>query len=123
MLDTLFPYPSFKAIVALPVIYGISSVIIILGVFLNKKLNFKLQIAIWVLIFLINSIVAVRFYPQQGSQTVLEQIGNTYKVISNYETITKEDLELYTANEYDPFDKSVPDDKERYVAALFKFRN
>ena len=123
MLDTFFPYPSFKAIVALPVIYGICSVIIILGVFLNKKLNFKLQIAIWVLIFLINSIVAVRFHPQQGSQTVLEQIGNTYKVISNYETITKEDLELYTANEYDPFDKSVPNDKERYVAALFKFRN
>jgi hypothetical protein len=123
ILDSLFPYPSFKAIVALPIIYGISSVIIILGVFLTKKLNFKLQIASWILIFVINTIVAVRFYPQQGSQTVLKQISNTYNVISNYETINKDDLELYTTNEYDAFDKYVPDDKERYVTALFKFRN
>ena len=123
ILDSLFPYPGFKAIVALPIIYGISSVIIILGVFLTKKLNLKLQIASWILIFVINTIVAVRFYPQQGRQTAIKQIVNTYNVIINYGTINKDDLELYTTNEYDAFDKNVPDDKERYITALFKFRN
>jgi hypothetical protein len=123
IIDNLFPYPGFKAIIALPMIYGICLVVIIIGIFLTKKLNFKSQIAIWFIVFIVNSLIAVQLYPQQSGPTVLKQIGYTYNVIKNYKTITKEDLELYIENEYDPFDKSVPDDKERYVAALYKFRN
>tara|TARA_R110002072_G_scaffold30097_1_gene94263 strand:+ start:2421 stop:2798 length:378 start_codon:yes stop_codon:yes gene_type:complete len=74
-------------------------------------------------IFLINSLIATQFYPKQGGVTVLKKIGLTYNVINNYESITEEDLELYIENEYDPFDISVPEDRERYIAALYKFRN
>jgi len=64
ILDSLFPYPGFKAIIALPMIYVICSAIIILGIFLTRKLSFKSRIAIWLLIFIINSLIAVHLYPK-----------------------------------------------------------
>lgn len=123
ILDYLFPYPGFKAIISFPMIFGICSVIIILGIFLAKKLNNKLQIALWIIIFIINSLITAHLYPQDGGQNALRQVRYTFNVVGNYKTITVNDLELYTENEYDAFDNSVPDDKERYVAALYKFRN
>ncbi|WPR76200.1 hypothetical protein [Algoriphagus sp. NG3] len=123
ILDYLFPYPGFGVIVSFSIIYGLCSVVIILGIILTRKLNFKSRTAIWLLIFIINSLIAAQFYPKQGGITVLEKIGHTYNVINNYESITEEDLELYIENEFDAFDISIPDVKERYIAALYKFRN
>ncbi len=123
IIDNLFPYPGFKAIISLPLIYGICSIVIITGIYLTRKLNFIARTAIWFIVFIVNSLIIFQLYPQQIGPTVLKRIGYTYNVINNYDTITEEDLELYVENEYDPFDKSVPDDKERYVAALYKFRN
>tara|TARA_R110002072_G_scaffold30097_1_gene94261 strand:+ start:937 stop:1173 length:237 start_codon:yes stop_codon:yes gene_type:complete len=51
ILDYLFPYPGFRVIVSFTIIYGLCSVIIILGIILTKKLNYKSRTAIWVLIF------------------------------------------------------------------------
>jgi hypothetical protein len=123
IFGNLFPWTGLKAIIMLPMIYGICVAIIILGTFLTRKLNFKSRTTIWIIIFLINSLIAAQLYPQEFRPTVLKQIGYTINVVKNYKSIFKEDLELYTEDEYYPYDKSVPDDKERYVAALFKFRN
>lgn len=123
ILDYLFPYPGFKAIISLPMIYGICFLTIIFGIFLTKKLNYKSRIFLWFIIFIINSLIAAQLYPQQVGTTALRKIGYTFNVVNNYETISEKDLELYVENEYDAFDKSIPDDKERYVAALYKFKN
>jgi hypothetical protein len=122
IIDNLFPYPGFKAIISLPIIYGICAVIIIIGIFLTKKLKAKSRSAVWFIVFIVNSLIALQLYPQQNDPTVLKQIINSYNVTNDYESITKEDLELYVENEFDAFDQTVSDDKERYVAALHKFR-
>jgi hypothetical protein len=122
IIDNLFPYPGFKAIISLPIIYGICAVVIIIGIFLTKKLNSKSRSAVWFIVFIVNSLIALQLYPQQSNPTVLKQIVNSYNVTNDYESITKEDLELYVENEFDAFDQTIPDDKERYVAALHKFR-
>ena len=122
IIDNLFSYPGFKAIISLPIIYGICAVVIILGIFITKKLNSKSRSAVWFIVFIVNSLIALQLYPQQSNPTVLKQIVNSYNVTNDYESITKEDLELYVENEFDAFDQTIPDDKERYIAALHKFR-
>lgn len=123
VFGNLFPWTGLKAIIMLPIIYGICLTIIILGSFLTRKLSFKSRTAIWVIIFLINSLIIAQLYPQEFRPTVLKQIGYSINVVKNYDTISKEDLELYKEDENYPYDKSVPDDRERYVAALYKFRD
>ena len=124
VLGNLFPWTGLKAIIVFPMIFGICISIIILGVFVTRKIsNFKSRTAIWTAIFLINTLITAQMYPQEFRPTALKQIGYTFNVVSNYESISKADLELYTEDEYYPYDKSIPDDKERYIAALYKFRN
>jgi len=64
ILDILFPHPGFNVIVSFPIIYGICSVVIILGIFLTRRLDFKSRTASWIIIFIINSLVAFQFYPK-----------------------------------------------------------
>lgn len=64
ILDILFPHPGFKVIVSFPIIYGICSVVIILGIFLTRRFDFKSSTASWIIIFIINSLVAFQFYPK-----------------------------------------------------------
>ena len=76
IIDQLYPYTSFKAIISLPLIYGICSIVILIGSLLTKKLNSKSKFGIWFLVFVVNSLIAFQLYPQQGDQpTVLKQIG------------------------------------------------
>jgi ABC-type multidrug transport system permease subunit len=123
IFGNLFPWTGLKAIIVIPMIYGICLAIIILGTFLTRKANFKLRTSICLAIFLINSLIAAHMYPQEFRPTVLKQIGYTFNVVKNYKTISKEDLELYREDKYYPYDKSVPDDRERYIAALYKFKD
>lgn len=123
ILGDLFPWTGLKAIIVFPMIFGICISIIILGVFVTRKIsNFKLRSAIWIAIFLINTFITAQMYPQEFRPTALKQIGYTFNVVSDYESISIDDLELYIEDEYYPYDKSIPDDKERYIAALYKFR-
>ena len=124
ILGNLFPWTGLKAIIGFPMIFGIWISIIAIGVFVTRKIsNFKSRTAIWTVIFLINALITAQLYPQEFRPTALKQIGYTFNVLNHYETITKDDLELYREDEYYPYDKSIPDDKERYIAALYKFRN
>jgi uncharacterized membrane protein len=76
IINKLFPYTGFKAIISLPIIYGICSIVIIIGSFLTKNLNSKSKNGIWFLVFVINTLIALQLYPQQGNQpTVLKQMG------------------------------------------------
>ena len=124
ILGNLFPWTGLKAIIVFPIIFGIWTSTIVFGVFVTRKIsNFKSRTAIWSVIFLINALITAQMYPQEFRPTALKQIGYTFNVIYNYETITKDDLELYREDRYYPYDKSIPDDRERYIAALCKFRN
>ncbi len=80
IIDYLFPYPSFKAIISLPIIYGIFAVVIMIGIFLTKNLKAKSRSVVWFIVFIINSLIALQFYPQQNGSTVLKQIINSYNV-------------------------------------------
>jgi hypothetical protein len=122
MFGNLFPWTGLKAIIVIPMIYGICLPLIILGTFLTRRIHFKFRRAIWLAIFLTNSLITAHMYPQEFRPTVLQQIGYTFNVVKNYKTISKEDLELYREDKYYTYDKSVPDDRERYVAALCKFQ-
>lgn len=99
ILDYLFPYPGFKAIISLPMIFGICSLIIILGIFLTKKLNYKSRIALWIIVFIVNSLIAAQLYPQQSGQTTLKQIGDTFKAYKNYNKINYSDFTHLTTGE------------------------
>lgn len=124
ILGNLFPWTGLKAIIMFPIIFGVCISITVLGIFATRKIsNFKSRIAIWTIIFLINTLIIVQLYPQEFRPTAFKQIGYTFKVVNNYQTITQDDLILYREDEHYPYDKSVPDDRERYVAALHKFRN
>lgn len=123
IFGSLFPWVGLKAIIAFPMIYIICLAIIISGVVLTKKIKLQSQIVVWVTIFLLNSLIAAHLYPQEFRPTVYKQIKFSINVIKNYDRIVKEDIELFRESEYNPYDKSVPDDKERYIAALHKFRN
>lgn len=124
VLGNLFPWTGLKAIIDFPIIFGICISTIILGVFLTRRIsNYNLRTTIWIGIFLINSLITAHMYPQEFRPTALKQIEYTFNVVNNYETISEDDLELYRKDKYYPYDKSVPDDRERYVAALYKFRN
>jgi hypothetical protein len=124
LLGNLFPWTGFKAIIVIPIIIVICIVIITIGVFVTRKISkLNSRISIWLVIFLINSLVIVQMYPQEFRPTALEQIGYSINVVNNFETISEEDLQLFVKDEYYPYDKSAPDDRERYIAALYKFRN
>ena len=124
MLGDLFPWTGLKAIIIFPLIIVICIIITILGVIVTRKIsNSKSRKAIWATIFLINTLNTAQMFPQEFRPSALKQLGYTFNVVNNYETISKEDLELYKENEYYPYEKSVADDRERYIASLYKFRN
>lgn len=64
IMDSLFPFPGSKAFIAIPMIYVICSIIIILGIFLPDKLNLKSRKFIWLIIFVINSLMVFFMYPK-----------------------------------------------------------
>jgi len=119
----LFPWTGLQAIIVIPMIYGICLVTTILGILMTKRQNSRIRILSWILLFILNSLIAASMYPQEFRPTVLKQIGYTIQVVTNFDKITKDDLKLFQETEYYPYDKSVPNDRERYVAALIKYKN
>jgi len=123
IFGNLFPWTGLKAIIVIPMIYGICIAVTIIGVLLTKKYNYRIRLVSWAIIFLLNFLIAASMYPQEFRPSVLKQILYTAKVIKNFKTITKDDLELYRKDEYYSYDNSIPDDRERYVAALIKYEH
>lgn len=64
IMDGLFPFPGSKAFIAIPMIYLICSIVIILGIFLPDKINLKSRKFVWLLIFVINSLIVFLMYPK-----------------------------------------------------------
>ena len=94
IFGNLFPWTGLQAIIVTPMIYGICIAIIISGTYLTRKANYKLRIAIWAIIFVINSLIAASMYPQEFRPTVLNQIGYTFKVVKEYEKVNINDPDM-----------------------------
>lgn len=67
--------------------------------------------------------ITLNLYPQEFRPSVWKQFNYTIDVVSNYDKISEDDLNLFNESKYNAFDKSVPDDRERYVAALHKYQH
>ena len=64
IMDNLFPFPGPKAFFAIPMIYLMCSIVIILGIFLPDKLNLKSRKLVWFMISVINSLIVFFLYPK-----------------------------------------------------------
>lgn len=117
--DYLFPWTGLQAIIIVPIIYILGIGIILLGMRVSRNLTLPYFILTWSIIATITTILTVNMYPQEYRPPVTDQIKYTYQVVDNFESITERDLRLYELDNFNRYDSSVRDSRERYVAALY----
>jgi hypothetical protein len=74
LLITYFPYTGLGRIVALPFIYLINTVVIIVGISITRHLNLYLKSLVWIVLLLLSIYISIYIYPQEDGPTVLSQI-------------------------------------------------
>lgn len=74
LLITFFPYTGLGRIVALPIIFFINSVVIIVGIIISRKLKYALKSLVWVLLLLFSVYISIYLYPQEDGSSVLNKI-------------------------------------------------
>jgi hypothetical protein len=114
----LFPYTGLGRIVALPTIFMVNSLIIIAALKWTRNLKFSTSSLVWLAVSILTIIIAIAFYPQEGSPHVVKQVGYSISAIKNYDSIQLSDLEILIS----PKDNQKGID-EKYVVALYKYRN
>ncbi len=117
ILIVLFPYTGLGRIVALPIIFILNTIIIILGIYVKHKYNHQRNILAWSTIVLLTIINSVLFYPQESGPSVTKQVWYSVYAINNFDNSTISDLDLPLSDKSDLNGKP-----ERYVVALYKYR-
>jgi hypothetical protein len=114
ILIELFPYTGLGRIIALPFIFILNFVIIILGIILTNKLTSGHKIWVWFVIVLLTVTNTVTFYPQEFRPSVPKQVWYSVTAIKNYDNSTLSDIDLQKNGKEGAF--------EQYVVALYKYR-
>lgn len=117
ILIVLFPYTGLGRIVALPNIFILNTIIIILGIYITRKLNHRRNNFAWIAIVLLTVINTVVFYPQESSPSVTKQVLYSVSAINNFDNSPISDLDLPLSDDFD-----LKGESERYVVALYKYR-
>ncbi|UOK42215.1 MULTISPECIES: hypothetical protein [Flavobacterium] len=118
----MFPWTGLAAIIFVPVIYIIGILIILLGMRISKNKKFAYFFFIWITIIALNTLLAINMYPQEFRPSVTNQIKFTFQVVTNFDSITEDDLKLCMLDDFNRYDCQIKNSRERYVAALYKYQ-
>jgi hypothetical protein len=117
LLNNLFPYTGFGAIITIPLIFFFIFFILFCTYKLTKHICTKNIFTINIIVGLLLILFSTAVYPQDGRTSPFNQISNAVKAIMNYEKSTIKDLNL-------PYEqREASDYEERYIVALYKFQN
>ncbi|MFE6078166.1 hypothetical protein ACFVQB_27290 [Paenibacillus sp. NPDC057886] len=120
LLVQLFPYTSLMRLIMFPLIVAINAgVIFIVAKKTEKKVSHMLKGRVQnTLIIILTLLVTIVLYPQASDRHIVVQIKDGIHAIRHYEDITTKDLKLNK----DQSGRIIGDSNERYVVALYKFR-
>ncbi|WP_405155918.1 hypothetical protein [Paenibacillus sp. FSL K6-0108] len=120
LLVQLFPYTSLMRLIMFPLIVMINAgIIFIAGQKTEKKVTHTVKGTLRnALIILLTLLVTIALYPQASDRHIVVQIKDGILAIRHSEDITPKDLKLNK----DQSGKIIGDSNERYVVALYKFR-
>ena len=110
-LVEFFPYTGLARIAALPAIVVMNSLIIVASFAVPHK-GLLSAVLKAVLTIFITLWIAIYFYPQEFSPSVMAQTRDAVRAINNFDNITRDDL---NAN------RNI--DNPAYVVALYKYRD
>ncbi|MBP1993049.1 hypothetical protein [Paenibacillus eucommiae] len=117
ILIELFPYTGLGRIVALPSIFILNTIIIVLGVYITHRLNRKrLSYTLaWFTILLLTVLNTIVLYPQEFSPSVSKQVWYSISAIKNFDDSPIKDMKL-------PISHTNEGANEKYIVALYKYR-
>ncbi|WP_315795040.1 hypothetical protein [Paenibacillus sp. BIC5C1] len=120
LLVQLFPYTSLMRLIMFPLIMAINAGIIFFAAQKTEKKVSSPQKGTSrnALIIVLTLLVTIVLYPQASDRHIVVQIKDGIHAVRHYEDITTQDLKLYK----DQSGKIIGDSNERYVVALYKFR-
>lgn len=121
ILRYLFPYTGLAAIIAFPFIYIINGILIFTTILLSKKFNPKKFIVTWGISTVVTVFISMVLFPQEFRPNVFKQISNSISVIYDYESCPYSDIDILFSSNKDNNNNN--NTQERYIVALFKYRN
>lgn len=123
-LSLLFPYTGLRAIVVYPVIIVLNSVLIFGTILLTKNINGVLFGLILSFVTVTMVILTISLHPQEFRPNAFKQIAHSISAIKNFENSPLTDLDLpFTVQDFSRYDCDMKDSEERYIVALYKYRN
>ncbi|MBD0384696.1 hypothetical protein [Paenibacillus sedimenti] len=120
ILIELFPYTGLGRIVALPFIFIINLTIISLGFIITRNLKRHRYFMAWFGIILLTMFISTALYPQESRPHVFVQMGYGFSAIKQYDQALSTDLDLVLSTNSK---RDVKNPEERYVVALYKYRD
>jgi hypothetical protein len=79
LLIKFFPYTGLGRIIALPMIFSVNILIIIIGLFISRYLKITYKSIMWILIILLTIFISIYLYPQEFNPPVINQIFDKIK--------------------------------------------
>jgi hypothetical protein len=116
ILIKLFPYTGLGRIIALPLAFILNSSVIILGIVITRNLKHTRYTLSWISIVLLTVLNTIVIYPQESRPNISKQILYSISAINNFDHSPLADLELPLS------ESSIKGGHERYVVALYKYR-
>lgn len=124
ILGQLFPYTGLRAIIVIPFILIVVLILNLGAIRLSKNQLQSKFLLTWTFCILFTQYFIIRNYPQEFRPNPIRQLINIKTAIDSYEELTLADLDLpFTLVDFGRLDCETIDSQERYVVALYKFRN
>ena len=119
----LFPWTGLGVIIIAPIIFLLAGAVVLFGMKISQNMTYLFSILTWIGIFIFNTFLILGMYPQDFRPSAMTQLKSTFGVISDFENITKKDLELYKIDNFTRYDCDVGNSRELYIGALYKYQN
>jgi uncharacterized membrane protein YozB (DUF420 family) len=79
LLIKFFPYTGLGRVIALPMIFSVNILIIIIGLFISRNSKITYKGIMWTLIILLTIFISIYLYPQEFNPPVINQIIDKIK--------------------------------------------
>jgi hypothetical protein len=122
-LGELFPDTGLSIIVAYPLILFLNGLIILTLIQFTKNLQRLRYRIVWTVTTIFTTLIAIILYPQGHKANVFKQIGYSFSAIRHFDDSPITDLDLpFSVDDFSWYDCKIKDSEERYIVALYKYR-